>query len=313
MIDNHHDQQAGTTNARAGSVSRRSALGLVAGAALAVPMISSPATAAADTHRGTPAPQLASLERKYGTRLGVHAVNLHTGRRLSHRAGDTFPILSVFKPLAAAALLRDHDHHGELLRRRIFWTSDDVVENSPVTSEHVADGLPVADLCAAAITRSDNTAGNLILRLIGGPAAVTRFARSIGDSSTRLDRWEPDLNSAVPGDRRDTTTPLAIATSYARLALGQALAPGDRWRLLTWLLANQTSTQRFGAGVPTGWPLADKTGAGSYGSLNDVGVTWTPAGAPIVMAALSVTADPGAVADPGVMAETAQIVTARLG
>lgn len=295
-----------------GTLTRRGFLGLTAGTGLVLTGANlgfgrtlSPADQEAST-------RLAELESVYSTRLGVYAFNARTGRSLSHRPAERFPIASVFKTVAAAAILRDHDRHGELLASRRYWTADEVKDASPVTSEHVADGMTVAELCAAAITRSDNTAGNELLKIIGGPQGVTRFARSIGDPVTRLDRWETELNSAIPGDVRDTTSPQAIATTYARLTLGQALSGRDRRQLLNWLLANQTSTERFGAGVPDGWPLADKTGAPAYGGVNDVGITWTPQNAPIVMAALSVTDRADAVANSALMADVARLCCERL-
>lgn len=297
------------------TLSRRGLLGLTAGTTLA--LATGGVAAAAPKHSWHGGSHghgdLDRLEAVYRTRLGVFAFNLRTGRTLWHRPTERFPIASVFKTLAAAAILRDHDQHGEVLASRRFWTADEVVDASPVTKDHVADGMTVAELCAAAITRSDNTAGNQLLKIIGGPTGVTRFARSIGDPSTRLDRWETELNEARPGDLRDTTTPGAIATSYATLALGHALNGRDRHQLLDWLLHNQTSAERFGAGVPDGWPLADKTGLPNYGGINDVGITWTPNKAPIVMAALSVTDRSDAVGNPDLMADVARLCCAELG
>ncbi|SDT01877.1 class A beta-lactamase [Microlunatus soli] len=291
------------------TLTRRGLLGLAAGTGLT---LATGGLATADPIR-TGHGDLARLEATYRTRLGVYAFNVRTGRTLCHRPNERFPIASVFKTLAAAAILRDHDRHGEVLASRRYWTAEEVVDASPVTEKHVADGLTVAELCEAAITQSDNTAANEMLKIIGGPRGLTRFARSIGDRATRLDRWETELNSAIPGDLRDTTTPQAIAASYAELALGHVLIRRDRHQLLDWLLHNQTSAERFGAGVPDGWPLADKTGSPAYGGLNDVGITWTPAGTPIVMAGLSVTDRPDAVIDPALMADVARLCCAELG
>jgi beta-lactamase class A len=159
----------------------------------------------------------------------------------------------------------------------------DLIANSPITEKHVATGMSVAGLCAATIQYSDNAAANVLLKLLGGPAEVTAFARRIGDQAFRLDRTEPELNTSIPGDLRDTTTPAAMSDSVQRLVLGDALGAGQRDQLKTWLLGNTTSADRFVAGVPAGWKVADKTGAGSYGSNNDVGVLWPPAGAPLVL------------------------------
>lgn len=131
---------------------------------------------------------------------------------------------SLFKPVAVAAVLAFRDRNGELLDRRIRFQAQDVVENSPVTSTRVEQGMTVRELCDAALRFSDNTAGNLLLHQIGGPAGLTRAARCFGDRRTRLDRWEPDLNEAQPGDNRDTTTARTIGITYARLLLGPLLS-----------------------------------------------------------------------------------------
>lgn len=142
--------------------------------------------------------------------------------------------------------------------------------------------MTLDELCQAALQVSDNTAGNLLLKAIGGPPAITAFARSIGDPSTRLDRWETELNSAVPGDPRDTSNPTALGGGYRELLTGDALAPAQRRQLEDWMRANQTSSVR--AGLPPGWTTADKTGSGDYGSVNDIGVAYGPAGRRVLLA-----------------------------
>lgn len=268
-------------------LSRRTLLGGAAtAAALATTVAGGSLAYAADN------PSIAALEQKHQRHLGVWAKNMRTGRVIEHRADERFPMLSTFKTLLAASILRDLP--ARTLQQRLTWDASDLVVNSPITSLTTRNGLTVAQLCEATITRSDNTAANVLMRLVGGPAGVTAFARSLGDDVTRLDRWEPDLNSAIPGDPRDTTSPRAIARSYTKLLLGDALRRTDRDQLTTWMLANQSTVTRFGAGVPAAWRLADKTGGGDYASRNDVGVTWTPDGAPIVIAALTRSDDPAA-------------------
>ncbi|MGH3352706.1 MAG: class A beta-lactamase [Nocardioides sp.] len=287
------------------NLSRRAVLGgTAAAAALAATGVgSSPAYA-------TESPSIAALERQHQRRLGVWAKNMRTGRTIEHRAGERFPMLSTFKTLLAAQILRDLP--ARTLQQRLTWDESDLVVNSPITSLTTRNGLTVAQLAEAAITRSDNTAANRLLRLVGGPSAITGFARSLGDTVTRLDRWEPELNSAVPGDPRDTTSPYAIAQTYTSLLLGRALARADRDQLTTWMLANQSTVTRFGAGVPAGWRLADKTGGGDYATRNDVGVTWTPEGAPIVVAALTRSDDPTAAPIDAALADIAATVCAEL-
>lgn len=241
-----------------------------------------PSSATGDAHAA-----LRRLERTHHARIGAYAHNTRTGATVAYRADTRAPLCSVFKAVAVGAVLRDLDHHGETLARRIHYTRADLIDNSPVTAAHLATGMTVAGLCAAAVQRSDNTAANLLLRELGGPTAVTDFARSLGDPATRLDRWEPDLNSAEPWRRTDTTTPAAIGRTFARLLVGDALTPVDRARLTAWMKANETNTDRFRAALPRDWEIADKTGTGSYGTANDVGVAWTPEGTPIVLAVLT--------------------------
>ncbi|MFI7387458.1 class A beta-lactamase [Streptomyces sp. NPDC049813] len=271
-------------------------------------------TGSAAGARGGLGRRLAALEREHGARLGVFAQNLRTGAAHTHRADERFPLCSTFKTLAVAAVLRDLDDDGTYLARRVRYTRADLdrAGGAPVTGrpENLAHGMTVAELCGAALSYSDNTAANLLLDRLGGPAAVTRFARSAGDRVTRLDRWEPELNSAEPGRITDTTTPRAIGATYARLVLGRILDPGDRARLAGWLLANTTSDERFRAGLPAGWVLADKTGTGAYGTANDVGVAWTPGGDPVVLSVLTTKPARDATADDALVARAAELIAA---
>jgi beta-lactamase class A len=225
--------------------------------------------------------QLARLEQASGGRLGVAALNTADGRELAHRGDERFPFCSTFKMMLAAAVLA---REPALLKKRIHYTKDDLVPHAPVTGKHLADGMTVAELCEATLQYSDNPAANLLMKQIGGPAAVTAYARSIGDTEFRQERWETELNSAIPGDPRDTTTPAAMARSLHKLVLGDALPAAQRKQLKDWMLGNTTGATRIRAGVPVAWPLADKTGAGDYGTVNDIAVIWPPGKAPIVLA-----------------------------
>lgn len=299
--------------------SRRAVLGMGAGTVLAAAMSAGgQASAAGRTpQRGDDvARALADLEREHGGRLGVFARNTVTGAQVLHRAQELFPICSVHKIVTVAAVLRDLDRHGEVLARRIHYTAEDVADSgyAPITGapEHLATGMTIAELCAAALDYSDNAADNLLLRELGGPTAVTRFCRSLGDGVTRLDRWEPALNSAEPGRTTDTTSPAAIGRTLTDLVLGTALAPRDRRQLTEWLLANTTGAARLRAGLPSGWALADKTGTGEYGSTNDVGIAWTADRTPLVLSVLSTKTVPDAVADEPLIARAAALVVPAL-
>ncbi|MFI1601394.1 class A beta-lactamase [Streptomyces griseofuscus] len=273
------------------------------------------AAAVASTGRAAAAPAapasgaLADLERRYGARLGVYARNVRTGQVLAHRAGERFAMCSVFKAFAAAAVLRDEARCAPM-EKVIHYPPHDLLPNSPRTEENQATGMAMAEVCAAAIQYSDNAAGNLLLRQLAGPAGLTRFFRSLGDEVSRLDWWEPELNTAIPGDPRDTTSPEALARSIERLALGRALAAPDRERFVTWLKGNTTSGARFRAGLPGGWTIADKTGTGDYASANDIGVAWTTRRTPVVLAVLSTKEgkdDKDAPVDEALIAEAARI------
>lgn len=241
------------------------------------------ATTAA-TAAGTTMPpdlRLVQLEAASGGRLGVAALNTADGRRLLHRADERFPFCSTFKMMLSAAVLA---RAPSLLEKRLRYDKGELVAHSPITEDHLDGGMTVAELCEATIQTSDNTAANLLIREVGGPEAVTAYARSIGDRQFRLDRWETALNSAIPGDPRDTTTPAAMMSSLHALTLGDALPPAKRQILIDWLIGNTTGATRIRAGVPSTWRVGDKTGAGDYGTVNDIAILWPPGKAPIVLA-----------------------------
>ncbi|KND61607.1 Beta-lactamase [Candidatus Burkholderia verschuerenii] len=230
--------------------------------------------------------QFASIESETGGRLGVAILDTASGTHYAYRANERFPMCSTFKFLLAAAILERQDRAEESLDRRIAFTKDDVVANSPVSGPRAGGaGMTVAELCEAAITRSDNTAANLLLASIGGPTALTAFARQIGDRTTRLDRIEPALNEAIDGDLRDTTTPSAMLTDMREILLSQRLSSSSRDRLVAWLVANQTGGTRLRAGLPSNWRIGDKTGTGEQGTANDIAIVWPTGRAPILVAA----------------------------
>ncbi|KVE32655.1 class A beta-lactamase [Burkholderia sp. TSV86] len=265
------------------SLSRRSVLI----AAVSAPLIGACAPLAGHSDNvGTADAQrsLRELEASFDGRIGVAALDTATNAKIAHRADERFAFCSTFKMMLSAAVLARSAAEPDLLPRRIAYAKRDLVEYSPITGKHVGAGMTAAELCAAALQYSDNTAANLLISLLGGPQAVTAYARSIGDAVFRLDRWETELNTAIPGDLRDTTTPSAMAASLHRLLLGDALGQVQREQLNGWMLDNTTGNERIRAGVPTAWRVADKTGTGDYGTANDIGVLYPPGRAPIVLA-----------------------------
>lgn len=229
---------------------------------------------------------LRRLEGNVGGRLGVAALDTRTGMRAGYRADERFPMCSTFKFLAAAAVLKRVDDRKDRLDRKVEYGPADIVVYSPVTEPRLTEGgMLLGDLCEAAMILSDNTAGNLLLAALGGPAGLTAYARSLGDQTTRLDRIEPTLNEALPDDPRDTTTPAAMLANLQRLVLGDALSEASRKQLTAWLLANKTGDARLRARLPQGWRVGDKTGTGDNGTANDVGLLWPPGREPLIVSA----------------------------
>ena len=235
------------------------------------------------------AARIAAIETRIGGRIGVAAVDTSNDKHLDYRAEERFPMCSTFKFLAAAAVLKRVDEKKERLERFVPYNAKDILEYAPVTKEHLNEGgMTLGALCEAAIEQSDNTAGNLLLNAIGGPAGLTNFVRAQGDRVTRLDRIEPELNSAIPGDERDTTTPAAISSDMQRLLLGDALSEASRRKLDDWLQRNETGGSMIRAGVPKTWSVGDKTGRGANGATNDIAIMRPPGRAPILLAIYSV-------------------------
>ena len=235
------------------------------------------------------ATRIAAIEARIGGRIGVAALDTGNTKHVEHRADERFPMCSTFKFLAAAAVMKRVDEKKEKLERFVPYGAKEILEYAPVTKEQLKDGgMTLGALCAAAIEQSDNTAGNLLLDAIGGPSGLTNFVRSLGDRVTRLDRIEPELNSAIPGDERDTTTPAAICSDIQRLLLGDALSEASRRQLEDWLQRNETGGPMIRAGVPKNWILGDKTGRGSNGATNDIAIMRPPDRAPILLAIYSV-------------------------
>lgn len=260
---------------------------------------------------GLSGPFWQSIERRSEGRLGAAVLDIRQGTLTGHRLDERFPMCSTFKWLAAALVLHRVDAGEERLDRRIRYGADRLLPHSPITARHVGDGMTLGALCDATVTVSDNAAANLILESFGGPAAVTAYARSLGDTSTRLDRWEPDLNEATPGDPRDTTTPLAMAMLLKATTLDDALTPASRARLVGWLRGSRTNALRLGAHVPDGWQLGSKTGSGPRGTSNDVGVYWMPSGAPIVVSVFLTESSGSETARNAALAAVAQAVTGQ--
>ena len=257
---------------------------LLSGSLIAAPALLS-LHATADDAEDALLRELAALERRHGGRLGVAILNSASAKLIAQRGDERFALCSTFKFLAAAFVLVRVDRGEESLNRRVTYSKNDLVTYSPTTEKHVESGLTIGEICEAAMVLSDNTAGNLLLDSFGGPAGLTSFMRSLGDTVTRLDRRETELNEARPGDPRDTTIPLAMLDMLHATVLGSVLSAPSRNQLIAWLVANKTGDKRLRAGIPQGWRVGDKTGGGSNGATNDIAVIWPPDRAPIIVAA----------------------------
>ncbi len=250
--------------------------------------------------------RLAALEREHGGRLGVAALDTGSGRRIAHRGDERFLICSTFKLLLVAVVLKRIDQGAEKLDRRLVLGEDALLEYAPITKQHVGTpGMSIAQLCEATIVWSDNTAANLLLASIGGPTAVTRFARGLGDQFTLLDRIEPALNP------HDTTTPKAMLADMQKVLLGDALSRPSRERLTRWLADCQTGLQTLRAGMPAGWRIGDKTGqwdGDGFHASNDIAIVWPRHRKPLLVTAYYMTDSADVAARKAVLAEIGRIV-----
>jgi beta-lactamase class A len=240
---------------------------------------------------------LARIERRHGGRLGAAVLDMATGQAVAHRGEERFPLTSTFKlPLVGAVLARV-EAGQDRLDRRISFGREALVTWSPVTEGAAGGpGLTVEALAEACMTISDNTAANLLLDAVGGPAGFTTFLRGLGDTQSRLDRIETALNEGRPGDPRDTTTPLAMLGTLRALTMGDALAPDSRARLLAWMRANRTGGPLLRASLPPGWEAGDRTGAGGHNSRAVIGLLWPPGGRPPILVTAYLTEGPAAMA-----------------
>ncbi|HEX6637418.1 MAG TPA: class A beta-lactamase [Steroidobacteraceae bacterium] len=257
-------------------ITRRDILALALAAACAAP------AEAASAQR-----TLKAIHKRIGGRLGVHILDSQSGRRIGHDDDSRYAMASTFKLPLAAALLWQVDHGAFPLTRTLPVGKDDLLPHSPVVEARVKEGateISIADLCGAVVVHSDNAAANVLLEGMGGPRAFTQFMRSIGDKTTRLDRMELDLNSNVPGDERDTTTPRAMVDSLLRIFTQDVLSLAARAMLIDWMATSRTGLDRVRAGLPRSWPSGDKTGTGANGAVNDLCLVYPPDRRPIFVA-----------------------------
>ncbi|KQR20149.1 class A beta-lactamase [Agreia sp. Leaf335] len=272
---------------------------------------SAPAASPTPTVPSDPAPAFAQLEQEFDARIGVYALDPQTRAEVAYRADERFAYASTFKALAAGILLKTvpDDELDEI----VSYDSSELLPNSPVTEENVADGMTLRAVAEAAVRFSDNTAGNIMLERLGGPEGFTQALRELGDTTTSSDRVETELNSAIPGDLRDTTTPRAFALDLATLLTTDALGAAQQAQLIDWMTGNATGAELITAGLDAGWAVADKSGAGAYGTRNDIAVLWPPSGSPIVLVVMSNRPTEDADYDNALISRAAEATLAGLG
>ncbi|KXY70507.1 class A beta-lactamase [Bacillus wiedmannii] len=246
------------------------------------------------------------LEKKFDARLGVYAIDTGTNQTISYRSNERFAFASTYKALAAGVLLQKNS--TEKLNEVVTYTKEDLVDYSPVTEKHVDTGMKLGEIAEAAVRYSDNTAGNILFHKIGGPKGYEKALRQIGDRVTMSDRLETELNEAIPGDNRDTSTAKAIATNLKDFTVGNALPDKKRNILTDWMRGNATGDKLIRAGVPKDWIVGDKSGAGSYGTRNDIAIVWPPNRAPIIIAILSSKDEKEATYDNQLIAEATEVI-----
>ncbi|HDR7282798.1 class A beta-lactamase Bla1 [Bacillus pacificus] len=250
--------------------------------------------------------EFSQLEKKFDARLGVYAINTGTKQTIAYRPNERFAFASTYKALAAGVLLQQNSTMK--LDEVITYTKEDLVDYSPVTEKHVDTGMTLGEIAEAAVRYSDNTAGNILFNKIGGPKGYEKALRQMGDRVTMSDRFETELNEAIPGDIRDTSTAKAIATNLKAFTAGNALPNHKRNILTEWMKGNATGDKLIRAGVPTDWIVADKSGTGSYGTRNDIAIVWPPNRAPIIIAILSSKDEKEATYDNQLIKEAAEVV-----
>jgi beta-lactamase class A len=250
------------------------------GLAVIVTVILSSGIAVANVSDATPSAGVSNDN----VRIRTAMLDLDGKSRKVGQADERFAMCSTFKFLAVAAVLQRVDRGQDKLDRFIKYSESDILAWAPMTKQHLGQGgMTLEALCFAAIAYSDNTAGNLLLQILGGPAGLTAYARRLGDDITRLDRTEPELNNVARGDVRDTTSPMTMLHDMQKILLGDALSVSMREKLESWMIQNTTGDAMIRAGVPWDWRVGDKTGQNQIGNSNDIAIIRRPDGRAVLL------------------------------
>nr|WP_198552739.1 class A beta-lactamase [Psychromonas sp. Urea-02u-13] len=219
--------------------------------------------------------KIKSVEKKLGARIGVAVYDTQSKALWSYKGDTRFPLMSTFKTLACAKLLADAESGIVDINSTTMIDADSLITWSPVTEKRVGETMSLKQACTATMVMSDNTAANIVLAGIDGPSGLTKFMRAIGDDVTRLDRIEPYLGEAIDGDPRDSSTPNAMVASLNRLLFAGVLSTEGKVQLKQWMMDNKVSDALLRSVLPQGWSIADRSGAGGYGSRGITAVVWS--------------------------------------
>lgn len=224
-----------------------------------------------------------TAEKDLGARVGVAVLDTQTDTLWSYHGDQRFPLMSTFKTLACANLLSDVEAGKQSFDKATEIKKDELITWSPVTEKHVGKAFTLKQACNAAMIMSDNTAANIVLSGIEGPAGLTAFLRENGDNVSRLDRIEPDLGEAAIGDEKDTTTPNAIVHTLDNLLYGTVLSEPSKKQLKQWMMDNKVSDSLLRSVLPQGWSIADRSGAGGNGSRGVTASVWSESQKPLII------------------------------
>lgn len=252
--------------------------------------------------------------------LGVEVLDLQDGRVWKVHADRDYPMMSVFKAPLGALVLSKVERHELTLDQQVTVTRADLRHGkSPIADRFHGDSqrFSLRQLLVAAVHDSDNTAADIVLRLAGGPAALTSFLHSHGIEGLRVDRGEGEIYNDTMGldshgqppasetpqaqalriqrgvagymaDPRDRSTPDAAVTFLRKLTKGELLSAASTRQLLT--MMTNSPPFRIDTGLPQHVTFAHKGGtSGTFNGMtpafNDIGIAQFPDGHAVIVAA----------------------------
>ena len=290
---------------------------------LLVILIAALSLAGADPAAGEP-PDLSALEitlNRIATasrgKIGLALIHLESGRHITIRGHERFPMASVVKLPIALELLRRVADRTLSLDREVWLDASDIRPCCSLSRRHPVGGIArsARELLELMLIESDNTAADAVLEIVGGPARVERRMRGLGFRHINVNRSEGQLLLDMAGviapppdqwtlelqrrlvaevgkdalnagraqylrDERDTATPYETAAFVGRLQLGDLLPKPQTAMLLGLMARSSTGSRRLKSRLPAETLVAHKTGTTSI-VINDVGIIHLPADAAI--------------------------------